>query len=95
VANEHSTPRADAATRAIVVPEPISRGMEAAHRGIDGTKVPANKAFSKTCGIRAGQPKDRRSFTPILATKDAYLQDVLSGSDGTRTRDLRRDRPAF
>ena len=24
-----------------------------------------------------------------------YLQDVFNGSDGTRTRDLRRDRPAF
>jgi hypothetical protein len=66
-----------AATRAIVVPEPISRGMEAAHHAIDGTKVPANKAFSKRCGIRAGHAKNRRSFTPVLATKDAHLQVVF------------------
>jgi hypothetical protein len=28
------------------------------------------------------------------ATKDVVLQDVFYGSDGTRTRDLRRDRPS-
>jgi transposase len=55
----------------------------------------ANKAFSQSCGITAGNAKSRRSFTPILATKLADLQGVFSGSDGTRTRDLRRDRPAF
>jgi hypothetical protein len=27
--------------------------------------------------------------------KDAYLQAIFYGSDGTRTRHLRRDRPAF
>ena len=31
---------------------------------------------------------------PIQATEQRYLQDFY-GSDGTRTRDLRRDRPAF
>ena len=70
----------------------ISRGIEAGHCGIDGTKLPANKAFSKSCGITAGHAKSRRSFTPIVATEHAHLQDVFSGSDGTRTRDLRRDR---
>jgi hypothetical protein len=30
-----------------------------------------------------------------LATEHAHLQDVFSGSDGTRTRDLRRDRPVL
>jgi 3-hydroxyacyl-CoA dehydrogenase len=29
------------------------------------------------------------------ATRHADLQDFSDGSDGTRTRDLRRDRPAF
>ena len=39
-----------------------------------------------------GMKRGRRSFAPIPATKDANLQG-LYGSDGTRTRDLRRDRP--
>jgi hypothetical protein len=34
----------------------------------------------------------RRSFVPRSTTKDPDLQE-LYGSDGTRTRDLRRDRP--
>jgi hypothetical protein len=38
--------------------------------------------------------RSRRSFTPGWATKDADLQ-VVYGSDGTRTRDLRRDRPVL
>src|SRR6266511_3813761 len=46
---------------------------------------------------RAGSARDRlksrRSIAPKEATKDADLQDVFYGSDGTRTRDLRRDRP--
>ena len=36
----------------------------------------------------------RRSFVLNRRQKDAVLQGVY-GSDGTRTRDLRRDRPAF
>jgi hypothetical protein len=40
-----------------------------------------------------GMKRGRRSFAPIPATKAANLQ-VLYGSDGTRTRDLRRDRPS-
>ncbi len=43
---------------------------------------------------RAGCARDergRQSIAPSLATKDSDLQ-VLYGSDGTRTRDLRRDR---
>ena len=70
------------------------RGMEPRHRGIDVTKMPANKAFSQSRGPRAGHARSRRSFAPILATKQSYWQDVFSGSDGTRTRELRRDRPA-
>jgi hypothetical protein len=38
--------------------------------------------------------RSRRSFCAEPATENADLQD-FSGSDGTRTRDLRRDRPAF
>jgi hypothetical protein len=41
-----------------------------------------------------GMKRGRRSFAPKPTTKDADLQE-LYGSDGTRTRDLRRDRPAF
>jgi hypothetical protein len=37
--------------------------------GSMGRKSPANKAFSKTYGIRAGHAKNRWSFTPILATE--------------------------
>ena len=37
--------------------------------------------------------RSRRSFTPTPATEEADLQ-ALYGSDGTRTRDLRRDRPS-
>jgi hypothetical protein len=43
---------------------------------------------------RAGSARDERSwrsFAPEAATEDADLQG-LYGSDGTRTRDLRRDR---
>jgi hypothetical protein len=39
-----------------------------------------------------GMKRRRRSFAPNRATKDVDLQG-LYGSDGTRTRDLRRDRP--
>ena len=41
-----------------------------------------------------GMERSRRSTPPRSATKHAYLQ-VLYGSDGTRTRDLRRDRPVL
>jgi hypothetical protein len=40
-----------------------------------------------------GMKRSRRSFCAEPATENADLQD-FSGSDGTRTRDLRRDRPA-
>src|SRR6266508_4893990 len=43
--------------------------------------------------MSGGRLKSRRSITPEWATQDADLQDVFYGSDGTRTRDLRRDRP--
>jgi hypothetical protein len=38
--------------------------------------------------------RDRRSFAPERTTIHVDLQGFY-GSDGTRTRDLRRDRPAF
>jgi hypothetical protein len=38
--------------------------------------------------------RSRRSNTPEQSTEDANLQ-VVYGSDGTRTRDLRRDRPGM
>ncbi len=41
-----------------------------------------------------GMRRSRRSFAPLQATKEADLQDFY-GSDGTRTRDLRRDRPTI
>src|SRR5919106_1741398 len=40
-----------------------------------------------------GMEESRRSSAPRKTTKDADLQ-VSYGSDGTRTRDLRRDRPS-
>ena len=42
------------------------------------------------CGMLGG----RRRFAPPKATKHADVQDCY-GSDGTRTRDLRRDRPVL
>src|SRR6266511_6460316 len=50
-------------------------------------------SFSIYCAISAGRAGSRRSSAPSQATKHAYLQDVYNGSDGTRTRDLQRDRP--
>jgi hypothetical protein len=41
-----------------------------------------------------GMKRSRRSFASRATAKDADLQ-VLYGSDGTRTRDLRRDRPVM
>jgi hypothetical protein len=41
-----------------------------------------------------GMPRSRRSSAPEQATKHAYMQGFY-GSDGTRTRDLRRDRPVM
>src|SRR6266540_856518 len=49
--------------------------------------------FSSLHAMSAGSEEGRRSFTSSRATKPADLQDIYSGSDGTRTRDLRRDRP--
>ncbi len=40
----------------------------------------------------AAHPRRQEVDRPDLATKQSYLQE-LDGSDGTRTRDLRRDRP--
>jgi hypothetical protein len=41
-----------------------------------------------------GMKRSRRSFAPSPATKRSPLQGFY-GSDGTRTRDLRRDRPVM
>jgi hypothetical protein len=38
--------------------------------------------------------RSRRFFSPTPTIKGADLQE-LYGSDGTRTRDLRRDRPVM
>jgi hypothetical protein len=43
---------------------------------------------TRVCGMRA-------SPLSTQATQYAYLQAFCSGSDGTRTRDLRRDRPVL
>jgi hypothetical protein len=37
----------------------------------------------------------RESSTVIMVREAGRTFDERSGSDGTRTRDLRRDRPAF
>ena len=61
--------------------------------------VPRDKpprADGLTLDLGAGCVRDersRRSPAPMLAPIDAELHEVFSGSDGTRTRDLRRDRP--
>jgi hypothetical protein len=39
--------------------------------------------------------RSRRSLAPMPGNKTCYLQDVFYGSDGIRTRDLRRDRPVL
>jgi hypothetical protein len=56
-------------------------------------QIPAKQRLSVSGGMSAGMHRDRRSSAPNVATKDTVLQDVFNGSDGTRTRDLRRDRP--
>ena len=50
--------------------------------------------FCVCSGIRA-MKGSRRSVASQEATEHADLQGVFYGSDGTRTRDLRRDRPAL
>jgi hypothetical protein len=62
----------------------------------DSRVQPASRGDSRSIRGRdmRGMTKGRRSFAPDSATKDAHLQ-VLYGSDGTRTRDLRRDRPVI
>jgi hypothetical protein len=44
-------------------------------------------------GIDPGSVRNRRSLTSARATQHADLQGSFYGSDGTRTRCLRRDRP--
>jgi hypothetical protein len=62
-------------------------------RGLPGTSGPcgdSRRSLVRDVRMR----RSRRSSALVQATKDAYLQEVY-GSDGTRTRDLRRDRPVL
>jgi hypothetical protein len=45
--------------------------------------------------VRYGIESQRESSEVIMARVAGRTSDERSGSDGTRTRDLRRDRPAF
>ena len=47
------------------------------------------------CGMCADRLESRRSFAPEAGDKRCRFAGVFSGSDGTRTRDLRRDRPVM
>jgi hypothetical protein len=72
-------------------PPAISAGFPACG---DSRRCPGSCGHRRSLRARdlRGMARSRRSITPMLTTKDADLQDVY-GSDGTRTRDLRRDRP--
>jgi hypothetical protein len=78
------------------------RGMSERSGPLSGNRTCRFAALSWPARVwdsRAGRARDpsgsRRSITPGSATKDADLQDVFYGSDGTRPRDLRRDRPVL
>jgi hypothetical protein len=58
--------------------------------GINGSRR-LRPAISR--GDERGMKETRRSFSSSRREEDADLQGVY-GSDGTRTRDLRRDRPS-
>jgi hypothetical protein len=49
------------------------------------------RAADLRCGLGAGLGKKPAVVCAEIETKDPDLQDVFYGSDGTRTRDLRRD----
>ena len=53
------------------------------------------QALFHTHGISAALTWRPAVVCACLGNKTYNLQDVFNGSDGTRTRDLRRDRPAF
>jgi hypothetical protein len=78
-------------------PGPPAKGRAGSARdGSDERRRMRTKSRCKTRTLvrdRRGIHGGRRSFVPTRTTKDTDLQ-VLYGSDGTRTRDLRRDRPA-
>src|ERR687891_2804320 len=59
--------------------------------GIHGSRRSSRAISGAGC---CGMERSRRSIAPGSTTKDSYLQ-VVYGSDGTRTRDLRRDRPVM
>jgi hypothetical protein len=61
-----------------------------AHEQPQGTALPVKRSTirsTRRCWIEGGD--DRR------ARKSPACSAFVNGSDGTRTRDLRRDRPAF
>ena len=61
-------------------------------------KGPARRAADAAdmCGrVRYGSESQHESSQVIMAARPRDRTCEESGSDGTRTRDLRRDRPAF
>jgi len=76
-------------------PDPPVKGRAgSARHGSDERRRMRTKSRCKTRTLvrdRRGIHGSPRSFMPTRTTKDTELQ-VLYGSDGTRTRDLRRDR---
>jgi hypothetical protein len=76
-----------------------SRLLEDARRpgrlsALRGSAAPSGADRPLPVRDERGMTRSRRAFPSGPATEDTNLQG-LYGSDGTRTRDLRRDRPAF
>ena len=76
------------------VPGRTGRGMGGLRSATAVAEIPASKPFFRHLRDERGIERSRRSVAPEWATKLPDLQDVFYGSDGTRTRDLRRDRPS-
>ena len=72
---------------------PIRDDLRLTDRASSLRELLATGGFERLFPVRdvRGIERGRRSFAPKPTTKDADLQ-VFYGSDGTRTRDLRRDR---
>ena len=58
-------------------------------------KIPANQPFQISRRIPGGIAGDLAVVCAYVGNKDPDLQDVFSGNDGTRARDLRCDRPVL
>ena len=71
---------------------PLSRTQ---NMGISSTFTWSDRVRVSRAGSARDRLESRRLFAPNEATKDPDLQGVFYGSDGTRTRDLRRDRPVL